>query len=1122
MSYNVYSVFNSQELVTKYHKLLLPEFFKENEHLLIVQNQNLANWLGSNLSHNNHILLNYNPQLPEHSQRQLLNDFPSYIERKKLADGKQKTLLFQDTLQVILYKKLEILFQQKAEYPQLQALWHYLQKTNARTDDDLNLSLKALSNELSRLFHYYGLNCLKLLQIWEKDEPLDLELENQDWLLEHEKWQRALWQELMHEEHYLLLGQVLQSLQEEQADYGGQIKKIVLVGSTFLGEVSLDFFYYLSQFCEIHHLILTPQTLQKSPLNAEENNALNESPSLFEQWGALFQGFHSKLNSYADIIYHDTENEIAVTNNENLSNLAQLQLNLQNHPFKLSYNSNDESLICHCSSVAVREVEIAKNSILQWLKIHPETPLHKIALVSPTMENYIHLFEFIFPQNNAQEMALPLYILKDKEKEGYFQQAFYDLLALVDSRFERSHLFKLWDNPCWQKKHNISPDEVKLFSTITEQFKIHWGYDLLHLKSLGFDIDKKMMPYSWHEGIRRILNQLDSENTPLLNIQSDQIWYLIGVFIKQLEDLYRDFYSLQTQKMELEEWIARLEFLLEKYLEPNNDAEILDRLVVKSGFKNLVALLNDLNNLQEFEDKKFSFNFFKDLLLTQIRNGALHPYEEKGILVGSLEALRGISFDFIYMMGLDESYPHIEQTVDFDLRELLPSVIPLNQENNQKQAFLEICLSAQKKIVFSYKGIDPLQGEQKYPSIFLEQLVDAFDMSLEDWQIIHPLHSFSQSYFNEENTTLGINYDEVAFRNAQTLSQKYSASNAKKSSLFWPVEKPAQIPIKNLIKLWQDPLFEIKNQLQLYSRKDEILAQEDVESMQLNGLEMYQEKQKFWQNYTEKLPYYETMEKWLEHFQEQDIFKLAPILIQKNINELKETLDAPATMKHPIPDLERIQLLVQKNPPLHLNQSKPRQYYIPSVTIRLNKEDEGTEINACIDGFYALNDNNSELYCIDFVSEKQLYAYKNKLCLYALYFAVLRQESKSSFHHLTAFLISKDKGSEKTNDRINKLSIDLRDIKNSYEQWQNILTLLYKEPISPHYISIFEKIVQTKNEAKERNEFIELFTKEWDSLENEEAKREFKDDFTDEIYDSLYRFYLYLHDFSLFMKEENA
>ena len=721
--YHLYRSSSLQTFPDRYPELFLADNPLADPVYVIVQNAGLGKWLTRFLTQKQGGVMGLRILMPEQALRKFALGFPSAC---RLVGGDAEKLLFLDGMQLTLYKALE-------EIPESDQVFS---PVHEYLESDRTGRLWQLASVLAPIFHHYGMNCRPLVDSWEAGHPYP-GLKDMDSV--KEAWQRHLWRRVFHPQApYAHLSQVLSAVSRTSEEYDGESSRIVLFGSTFLGERGLEFFQKLAAFLDVHHFILSPCSANDQP----------SQPFLVNN-ARLSNGF----NALIPILKEMQLQEYWVNTGPEESTLHRLRSSLINDEDFAGPPADDGSLSFHDTTGIRRSIEVLKDQILTALAKDDELAPTHIGILAPEIGLYAPYIAAIFPSLDKDGFPrrnhLP-YNITDlpARDESPFPSALSALLDLAGSRFGRSELLRLLENPCFAPT-GADPGRVEQWKMLIENLNIRWGLDEKHRRSVGAADPRTG---SWEQGFQRILAGYyhdEGDNPDMLPMPnlSDTLAEDAGRLMHIVMKLAEEVRPLDKQTMSLRKWTSLWERLVAAWLLPRQEEPAWQedenhRIRVKNALRDLNTLSDDVENLSDFTDANIPWPVFRSLFDEFRSNSAERHgrYLTQGVSCGSLKPTRAIPFRRIYVLGLDENiWPGRDALPGFDLREKIPRVIDLSRESIDRFALLEVLYSASEHLSLFYTGRDQERGEVLSPSAPVLELMGHLGEGVDKLIRRHPL-----------------------------------------------------------------------------------------------------------------------------------------------------------------------------------------------------------------------------------------------------------------------------------------------------------------------------------------------------------------------------------------------
>ncbi len=452
---------------------------------------------------------------------------------------------------------------------------------------------------------------------------------------------------------------------------------------------------------------------------------------------------------------------------------------------------------------------------------------------------------------------LPCQIIDLKSpSESVLVQGFWHLIALGQSRWDAASLMQLFEHPAFQRRQQLSSDDVYGIREWIEKAAIRWGSDASHRNEFLQEghCQKGMVDTSsigtWEYGLTRLLFGLvmaadDAHEGSFIQMSFSQ-GDLLGKWSRLLSSLKDDLKPCHDRtEMTLADWSAFLVCLLKSYLA----ADPTD----SSSSKEYEGLIEQIQGLRSsstrFPQELFPFSSVKKHLEEAIQQRSL-AYRENhfhAVRFCSMVPLRAIPARVIVLLGMNDGvFPKQD---NFSSLNLLTKASGAHycpsQSDYDRYLFLETLLSARDYFLITYQASE----QDDAPSLLVTELLSYFDRFYriqgkrvsEVCLYRHPFDSFDKSYFIKDSPLRS--YSTAAFDAAQAyIHPDKQAPHAFVSDFPMrvspPIEKEHSIDLKQLSAAARHPLKMYMNKtLNIYLDKEESVRLKTEEDLILSALE---------------------------------------------------------------------------------------------------------------------------------------------------------------------------------------------------------------------------------------------------------------------------------------------
>lgn len=798
-----------EALLPRLKEALFPPSSFFTKRLLVVPSPLMKSWTMQQMAQDEHLKISMGMEVCYLQQvfpkvSQWVDEGIPFKKKKWSPSSSELTFLLYGHLQRIILNDATL---NQKEQQAWKPIAHFLQLPSGFSSfHDSKRSqrrLLKLCEELAPLFLQYGLYGEELLSSWKKTEDLP--------------WQALLWKEIFDGE----AGRWTYPL-EQAVDLRGDFdrwkgrpienRQVHLFGFSFLSPLHHQFFTALSQKIPVSYYFLSPcqgfwsdvcsdstweYLASKAPNSLEGQEAyFTDRNTLLANLGELGKQMMRQLESssseieecfslprailtessyssflHADFAFHPTS--------KNFSFLEAVQADVMlmcNPAQELKKNfQEDVSIQIHFAACRRREVEIVHDLILHEIrkKAESETPLlpEEIIVMAPDMMEYLPHIDMTF---GCEECPLDYRVLDLSPHIHHpLLQEFSRLLKLAKSRWEVLDVMPLFECPAFQKRFELSLEDVQQLYVWVHKGGIRWGFDQNHRQRIFPDAAEEEATGTWEEGVERILlglflpvpssplqigGDLPVGVLPTEAVEGSQA-PLLSQWLHILRSLFQDLEPLASdQAMTPFAWSSYLRRLYQKYF--------LANFHVPAEMAAEEKLFSSLEALLKLETPFENDTFHSDLILRFLEAELAHPLihskdtSVQAVRFCSMLPMRAIPARMLILMGMNEgSFPRKGKKSPLNLLERsknkndAPS--PVDED---RYLFLETLLSARDTFIITSSSL--VQSPKKtewVPSSVVVEWISYLDkgytlngeLPSSGMILRHPFDGFSPQYFAE-------------------------------------------------------------------------------------------------------------------------------------------------------------------------------------------------------------------------------------------------------------------------------------------------------------------------------------------------------------------------------------
>lgn len=711
----------------------------------------------------------------------------------------------------------------------------------------------ALAAKVADLFDQYQIYRPDVIETWTQTELVNVADDFQAYLWV--RLQEVAQQQLLDKTN--IIQEIIQAIQqpEQQAKLKANFPNLQFFGIAVITPYYLKLFNALAEHIDIRFYLLNPaptmywlddqsekeiaRFAQKYPRIKREHMSRGiQGNELLNSWGNIIRD--SFLLMFQDEMFINSYNDALAVEPETPKTLLQkiqhdvfYNADTESRQVITQQDLKDGSVQINACFTTVREVEVLYNYLVELVtqSDKPYSP-RDIVVMASDIDAYAPYIRAVFDNAPYQ---FPYTIADEHINAGHSMfNAIEQILSMQLDLIKTEDILLLFESKYVRERFGIQ--DLDLIRRALEEANIRFGQK--GNRAQGTHV------MSWEYGLKRLMYGICISGSPVAEIDGET---LIPVDVFEGSDAYDlvKFWSfMQTLETTLQkrnsaktvlEWGKYVQELVEDLVFQSSEQEDED-------YHRLIHYIERLSAFEEISAAPVSFEVFRHSFLQVLNTETkAKSFAGAGITFCSLIPMRSIPFKVVAMMGMNfDQFPRKENEPSFNLIEQKKRKGDRNVKDNDKHLFLETILSAEENFYISYIGRSAKDAVSIPPSSLLDELmayivqgVDKADVDLYAQLVtVHPLHGFSQQYFNGSGL------------------KNYLGDWVSKAPFESKAENPAEniylfeeIALADLLNFMGDPIkFYFNKCLGIYYREEELLLP-DTEVFELDKLDLWQLKQ---------------------------------------------------------------------------------------------------------------------------------------------------------------------------------------------------------------------------------------------------------------------------------------
>jgi len=614
------------------------------------------------------------------------------------------------------------------EQPVAQPLRAWLQQRDGEASG-LSRDRWQLARAIADAFDDYALYRPATLHSWMRGSRAATETDWQPWLA------RQLDASLHRQPFGLQVQTAVERLRSGAVDPDVLPKVIRLFGISALAPVQVDLIQALSGTTEVQVYLLTPcrdlwqrcgsrrEQLGETWTDPPDGGWLQQAPRLEATLGRMGAEFQQLLEGSGDSQLGERREgdlfadpvRIAEGESRPATLLEQLQQQLVQPGCceSLEREHDDRSLLFQAAPGPLREVQLVRDQVLQWLAADPELEPRDVLVMTPQIDRYAPLLSSVFNDRDAIGVDLP-WRLTDRSQQSTpgLTMAMLELLDLAAGRLTATGLERLLANPALQSQQGFSGDDASAITRILQRTGFRWGLDARErggdeTHSLIWCLDRWLLGLALPQrdglapgGTAPFHQDLDPQRLV-------PWWTVLDRLVRWLQQLRRPRASAA--------WVELLQALLEDLFADGGDWS-WER-------QSWSAALADWQQRAAACPLELEVAVAADVLAEALSvDSGRFGHRSGALTVSALEPMRAIPHKVIVLMGLDDGvFPRIDQRPGFHLLEQRRWLGDPRGGDQDRYVLLEALMSARRHLLISWCGRNEHTGEPRPAAAPVEQ-----------------------------------------------------------------------------------------------------------------------------------------------------------------------------------------------------------------------------------------------------------------------------------------------------------------------------------------------------------------------------------------------------------------
>ncbi|PIE82227.1 MAG: hypothetical protein CSA10_01050 [Cardiobacteriales bacterium] len=391
----------------------------------------------------------------------------------------------------------------------------------------------------------------------------------------------------------------------------------------------------------------------------------------------------------------------------------------------------DDSFRVYACHGLMRQLEVLRIQIIQWLNQDASRQLSDILVVLPEIGDKQALIQAVFPPNGRYDgLVLPARITGVTAPDTLnLWAALSGYFTLLENGFHGREVIDWLLLESNIQALGISAEDMQRAVELLEEAGFRRGFDEAHLQA-GFAAGDDDFRFSFCYALDRLLVGLlmpevsyYHESAPLAHVtMADSV----GInALAQVAETFRKIRLLQSKPHHIGDWLQCLAEVLNQEFSAALQTQAYK--IIEQSIRELNYQLAGKTALsKDAKDYPIPLNFILHYIESGLADRQVSSEPSGVITIGRLSALRGLPYKLIAFINANiDDFPAGASDDRYDLttidRRRSGDQI---KEDDDLSAFLDVLLSAREACWFFYDRYKPEDSHEYLPSIVLQELLD--------------------------------------------------------------------------------------------------------------------------------------------------------------------------------------------------------------------------------------------------------------------------------------------------------------------------------------------------------------------------------------------------------------